>query len=173
MDENLNEQTSENKKLPLLLGGGLVLLLVLSLGGYFLNRETRESNSETMTTLGETTESLPADSPIVEDESMMDGEEVMEEGDGVVEIEVHGGSYYFTPDEIRVKKGDTVRITFVNDGGMHDWVIDEFDARTDVTSSGETDSVEFVADEAGEFEYYCSVGNHREMGMVGSLIVEE
>lgn len=173
MDENLNEQTSENKKLPLLLGGGLVLLLVLSLGGYFLNRETRESNSETMTTLGETTESLPADSPMVEDESMMDGEEVMEEGDGVVEIEVHGGSYYFTPDEIRVKKGDTVRITFVNDGGMHDWVIDEFDARTDVTSSGETDSVEFVADEAGEFEYYCSVGNHREMGMVGSLIVEE
>jgi len=32
--------------------------------------------------------------------------------------------------------------------------------------------VEFTADTPGEFEYYCSVGQHRANGQVGKLIVE-
>jgi nitrite reductase (NO-forming) len=39
-------------------------------------------------------------------------------------------------------------------------------------NGGETTSVEFVADKTGTFEYYCSVGAHRAMGMTGSLVVE-
>ena len=39
-------------------------------------------------------------------------------------------------------------------------------------NGGETDSIEFVADKVGTFEYYCSVGQHRSMGMVGKLTVE-
>ena len=39
-------------------------------------------------------------------------------------------------------------------------------------ATGQIDEVEFVVDKAGTFEYYCSVGNHRQMGMVGKLIVE-
>ena len=33
--------------------------------------------------------------------------------------------------------------------------------------------LEFTADKAGSFEYYCSVGEHKAMGMVGTLKVEE
>jgi len=32
--------------------------------------------------------------------------------------------------------------------------------------------VTFVADKAGEYEFYCSVGQHRANGMVGKLIVK-
>lgn len=89
-------------------------------------------------------------------------------------FEVEGKPFEFSMKEIRVKEGDTVRITFKNTEGMHDWTIDEFNARTKQIQAGESDTVEFVANKKGTFEYYCSVGNgfHRQQGMVGKLIVE-
>ena len=65
-----------------------------------------------------------------------------------------------------------MRIVFKNNKGTHDWVIDEFNARTKTIQSDQTDTIEFIADKLGTFEYYCSVSNHRQMGMVGQLIVE-
>ncbi|MBI5421987.1 dienelactone hydrolase family protein [Candidatus Peregrinibacteria bacterium] len=73
---------------------------------------------------------------------------------------------------LRVKQGDTVRIEFTNTKGFHDWVLDEFNARTPQLQAGASATVEFVADKKGTFEYYCSVGSHRAMGMKGNLIVE-
>lgn len=87
-------------------------------------------------------------------------------------IEVEGGMYYFKPDVIKVKKGETVNISFRSVDGVHDFVIDEFDTRTEIIREGQTTEVSFVADKAGEFEYYCSVGNHRALGMKGTLVVE-
>lgn len=80
--------------------------------------------------------------------------------------------FEFSMKEIKVKKGDTVRILFANTEGTHDWVIDQFKARTPVIQAGKTATVEFVADKSGTFEYYCSVANHRQMGMKGNLVVE-
>lgn len=87
-------------------------------------------------------------------------------------VNVKGSPFKFEPSEIKVKKGEKIKIVFTNEKGMHDWVIDEFDARTKQIKAGETDSVEFTADKAGTFEYYCSVSNHKAMGMKGNLIVE-
>ncbi|MBU0758507.1 MAG: cupredoxin domain-containing protein [Nanoarchaeota archaeon] len=75
--------------------------------------------------------------------------------------------------ELRVKKGDKVVIEFQSTDGFHDFVIDEFNAATDRVNTGETTSVEFIADKTGTFEYYCSVGQHRANGMFGTLVVEE
>ena len=86
---------------------------------------------------------------------------------------VAASSFRFDPAEIRVKKGDTVRIVLKNSGGMHDWKLDEFKAATKVLQAGQSETIEFVASKAGTFEYYCSVGTHRQMGMVGKLIVSE
>ena len=72
-----------------------------------------------------------------------------------------------------VKRGDTVSITLKNAGGTHDLKIDEFDEETERLSAGEEETITFVADRAGSFEYYCSVGNHRAMGMKGTLTVTE
>ena len=73
--------------------------------------------------------------------------------------------------DLVVNEGDTVRIELKSGQGFHDFVIDEFNARTKQIRDGESSSVEFVADKKGTFEYYCSVGSHREMGMKGKLIV--
>lgn len=81
-------------------------------------------------------------------------------------------NFSFSVPEIRVKKGDTVKVILQNESGFHDFVLDEFNVRTKQTNSGETAEVQFLADKTGEFEYYCSVGSHRAMGMKGKLIVE-
>lgn len=83
-----------------------------------------------------------------------------------------GSNFQFSTTEIKVKKGDRVRINFDVSAGFHDWVVDEFNARTKQLSGGESDSIEFVANKTGTFEFYCSVGSHRQMGMKGNLIVE-
>lgn len=101
-----------------------------------------------------------------------DSETVIED-EAIKRFEINAGNFYFSEKEIRVKKGDVVEIVLNNEGGFHDLVIDEFDVATKRLQGGEQDSVRFVADTAGSFEYYCSVGNHRELGQWGTLIVEE
>jgi plastocyanin len=104
-------------------------------------------------------------------ENVVDSQEVSDSEVRVIEVEA--GSFYYSPDEIRVKKGETVRIVLNSVDMMHDFVIDELDIQTPIVRSGETNTVEFIADTAGTFEYYCSVGAHRAQGQVGTLIVEE
>ena len=75
--------------------------------------------------------------------------------------------------ELKVKQGDTIRIEFVNEEGFHDFVLDEFvGARTKQMAAGNSETIEFVADKKGTFEYYCGVGQHRANGMYGKFIVE-
>lgn len=90
----------------------------------------------------------------------------------VKEFTVTGKNFSFAPAAMTVNKGDRVRITFVNESGTHDLVIDEFNARTKVIQGGAKETIEFVADKTGSFEYYCSIGQHRQMGMKGTLTVK-
>lgn len=90
----------------------------------------------------------------------------------VKEFTVTGQNFSFTPAMITVKKGDKVKITFQNVSGFHDFRIDEYGVATKQTKSPATEVLEFTADKAGSFEYYCSVGTHQSMGMKGTLRVE-
>ncbi len=89
----------------------------------------------------------------------------------VKEIEVGSQGLRFTVTEIRVNLGDTIRLTYVNGGGRHDWALAEYKIWTEVITGGQSDTIEFVADRAGEFEFYCGVPGHRQAGMVGRFIV--
>ena len=91
----------------------------------------------------------------------------------IVEFTVSGKNFAFDPSTLSVKKGDTVRITFKDTQGMHNWKIDEFNVTSKTIQGGSEDVVEFVADKVGSFEYYCAVGTHRAMGMKGTLVVTE
>lgn len=91
----------------------------------------------------------------------------------VKEFVVSGDNFTFAPKVLSVKKGDTVKIVFKNTGGFHDLKIDEFNVATPQIQGGAEASIEFVADKAGSFQYYCSVGKHRSMGMWGTLTVTE
>jgi len=88
------------------------------------------------------------------------------------EFTVSGENFSFTPNVIKVSKGDNVKITFKNTAGFHDFVIDEYGVATKQTQAPNEETIEFIADKAGSFEFYCSVGAHRAQGMKGTLVVE-
>ncbi|PJF29865.1 MAG: nitrite reductase, copper-containing [Phototrophicales bacterium] len=69
--------------------------------------------------------------------------------------------------------GDKIKLTVINgDPVLHDLKIDEFNVNTgELVEDGQTVVVEFVVDKPGEFEYYCSVVGHRDIGMHGKLRV--
>ena len=132
----------------------IIAVLLVFWGGYkVMNRST-----------------VPAATDQTEDEAAA-GDTQFDESE-VKTFNVTGKPYSFTPAEIRVKEGDMVRIVFTNEQGTHDWVIDEFDAKTVILEQGQSETIEFRATRKGNFEYYCSVGNHRALGMTGTLIVE-
>lgn len=145
---------------------GIIFLLVMLLGAlayilYFVNKPTRNLETpQTSPSLGQ---------PVVQTTESTNTTKEMEV---IKEFKVIGTKFSFDVTEIKVKQGDKVKITFVNKEGLHDWRVDEFDAKTKVINEGETDTVEFVASKTGKFEYYCSVGEHRKLGMKGFLIVE-
>jgi nitrite reductase (NO-forming) len=79
---------------------------------------------------------------------------------------------WFSLKEISVKQGDKVRIKVTNTKGTHDFAIDAYDIKQMTPNSKET-VIEFTADKAGEFEYYCSMPGHRQGGQFGTLKVME
>ncbi len=143
----------------------IVIIVIAAAAGYFYlnSQNTPDAAVETQ----ENTET------IVEEESTDD---MMMEEDAMMEvrtIDMTGEDFSFDPSEISVQVGETVKVVLNAVDMPHDFVVDELDVRSDVANPGETVEVEFTPTEAGEFEYYCSVGNHREMGMVGTLTVTE
>lgn len=77
--------------------------------------------------------------------------------------------------DLNVNSGEAVRVVIVNDDGIpHDFAVPDLDAQTSlVMVKGQTAEVIFQAGKSGEFDYYCAVAGHRQMGMEGKLIVHE
>lgn len=153
--------------------GGMNMVLMVAaiavvlIGGFMLlNKPANQSSTET-TPINDTM--APTGSSDTDNEST-NGESMV--GD-VVTVDMEAGSFYYTPKEIRVKKGQTVRINLTAKDMMHDLNIDELSVKSAIVKAGESTVVEFTASEVGSFEYYCSVGQHRANGQVGTLIVTE
>lgn len=150
---------------------GVIVILVIIGVGWFLMRNQMTPSMPT-----ETTEQMipPTDSTTEESTStgVMESTESLLTDSSVKEFTVTGSNFKFDTPEIKVKEGDTVKITFKNSGGFHDFVIDEFNVKTKQTEGPTEETVTFVADKPGEYEFYCSVGQHKQMGMRGAFIVE-
>lgn len=88
-------------------------------------------------------------------------------------VGVGGGIDGVMNPELVVNLGDTVRIMVINgDPVLHDLVINEFGVDTgDMTEDEQAVTVEFVADQPGNFVYYCSIPGHQQIGMEGLLQV--
>jgi len=161
----------------------VVVIILLGRDGTTLPENTNQNKDTVMEGDTDTASTTPSNSSEQGDEtatttpSNSSGQanettEADESTEADVVITLTGKNFAFSQEEVTVQKGDRVRIEFESTDGFHDWVVDAFDAATDRVQTGGTTSVEFVADTAGEFEYYCSVGSHRELGMVGTLVVE-
>jgi VCBS repeat-containing protein len=157
----------------------LLVLVVLAFFAYAMWRpssttKTATELDDTVTQPAVTNEDNTMTSPTTTPSStaptaMTPTDEVMT---GTKEFTVNASNFTFDIKELKVKKGDTVKLTLNNKEGFHDWRLDEFNANTKVLKAGETETITFVVNKTGTFEYYCSVGQHRAMGMKGNLIVE-
>lgn len=90
----------------------------------------------------------------------------------VKEIFVTAKQFEFTPNPIKVKKGDKVLLHVKSIDVTHGFQIPEYDINKPI-KPGETVDIEFIADKPGTFTVYCSIfcgeGHPR---MRGQLIVE-
>lgn len=156
----------------------LVFLVLISLfiAGCSSN-ETMPENTPVNQTPGETNSvEEPQGTPL---ENSTPDEDLAEQGsvdtpsdvDRVIEIDAFNFGY--SKEEIRVKQGETVRIIMTSTGGTHDFVVDELNLQSGVISTNGVTEIEFEANQAGVYEFYCSIGSHRQAGMFGTLIIEE
>ena len=74
--------------------------------------------------------------------------------DAVHSIEIHAKRFSFTPSEITVQKGETVKLVLISDDVTHELVIPDLQVRQEV-SKGHPAEVTFVADKAGDFHGMC------------------
>lgn len=155
-----------NKKVLLIIITASVLILALA--AFFIKARNNSTTSEDVKTSGSTSATPTNGSSQASTTSAPSANQ-----SDVRMIAIEAGNFFFNPNEIRVKKGEKVKVTLTNNGGvMHDFTIDEFSVKTPRVNSGQTGSVEFVVDKVGTFEFYCSVGTHRQLGQTGKLIVE-
>lgn len=135
-----------------------IIVVVAAVGGYFL---MKKSPSPAM-------ESVP---------SKQTEQSMTKEIDGPLR-EFSMTAYYdaqgkwFSLKDIAVKKGDHVRIKVTNTAGMHDFTLDEFGVKQELPLNQEV-VIDFVADQVGSFQYYCSKPGHRAAGQWGTLTVSE
>ena len=179
MEETTNEENSGSKTGLIV---GVIVLLVVAAGGYYawstqmapkstapvaVEDDQEEAEMETMEAQMDMTTTMDASSGAMATESAT---AMMEAGSQTITVE--GGNFYFKPNEIKVKMGTPVKLTFSNSQGFHDFVIDDLDIKTQQITAGNNEVVEFTPTKKGKYEFYCSVGQHKQMGMKGTLIVE-
>jgi plastocyanin len=97
-------------------------------------------------------------------------------------VEERGGRKWI-PSTIKVKKGQTVELTVVNDDDetQHQLTIPDFKVDTGKIAPGDKKTVTFVADKAGRFRFVDPLPNERSANNedvrhsdeIGLLIVEE
>lgn len=147
----------------------IILILVVIIGSMYLYKKNSQQSitpQQAQPTQAMIEQATPAEtmSPTTASSAAMNTT--------VQKITVTASNFSFDPKMLTVKKGQPVALTFKNSEGAHDFVIDEFTVKTKIISSGQSETVTFTPDKTGTFHYYCSVGNHRAMGMQGTITVE-
>ena len=91
---------------------------------------------------------------------------------GQIIHEVRAGNFYYSPSDISIDAGDTVK--WINDSGFHDV---EFTSGPELYTlpacQAPCDIGEITFDTPGTYEYICSIGSHAANGMVGTISVNQ
>jgi plastocyanin len=102
-----------------------------------------------------------------------DGDDEGGESSGGQTVEVVATEFAFDPADVSVDEAGETTFTVSNEGEFpHALEIEGngIEEETEELGPGESGSVT-VDLEPGEYELYCPVGDHRERGMVGTLVV--
>ena len=76
---------------------------------------------------------------------------------------------------LRVQEGEALLIKMENLGRLtHDLEIEELQFHVNAFAGKTGRGLAFISSgiEPGKYEFYCTVDDHRELGMVGTLVVE-
>lgn len=146
--------------------------LIVVGGVYFLGVQNTETSLNESKTTGETPLFEDGVVDIEKDGDQAAQEQKTEAATSEKTIAITETSYSISPAEVRVKKGTKVTFNIKNTNGFHNFIIDEYAVVSKNLQAGGSTSVTFIADKSGSFEYYCSIGSHRQLGMKGTLIVE-
>jgi len=110
--------------------------------------------------------------------------------DRTVEVAMHD-TMRFTPETLKVKKGETIRFVVANGGDvMHEFVLGTQETNDEHAemmlkfpgmehdepymahvSPGETGEIVWTFNRGGEFAFACLIAGHYQAGMVGDIIV--
>ena len=104
-------------------------------------------------------------------------------------LTVRAFEWGFQPEAIALRLGEPVRVVLKNEGGtLHNWKVEEF-AADDVDAqstgplsgsagqlfvgaeAGRRGTLTFTPQESGAFTFYCTIRDHRQLGMEGTLTV--
>src|SRR5438045_184326 len=112
----------------------IIIVLLLLVGGFFGYKAMMPAANQTPVVSENTTPS-PAmtESPMMNttmESSQSASESAMTGAGQVREVTVEGSSFKFAPNQITVNKGDKVKVTFKNVGGVHDFVLPDFNVKT-------------------------------------------
>ncbi len=153
----------------------VVIIIIILIGAFYIYKKPSNQpiteNTQVNTPVDDQSDNSVA-LETINNQAIAVAPEEIQSASEVKEFNVSGANFSFSLKEIKVKRGDKVKIVFTNNEGFHDLIIDEFKVNTGQIKASETKTVEFTADKTGIFEYYCSVGQHRANGMFGQLIVE-
>jgi uncharacterized cupredoxin-like copper-binding protein len=109
-------------------------------------------------------------------------------------IKIEAKEFSYSPSILTIAAGETIEIKMTNTGSVeHDFNIDKIDLKEKAVSegsssmahdahgqmapvhlslaSGKRGKITFIPSKAGEYEIVCSVSGHKEVGMVGKMIV--
>jgi heme/copper-type cytochrome/quinol oxidase subunit 2 len=126
-------------------------LLAITLSGCVLN----PVNNQTLPTAS------TAEKKDVKDNSV--------QNEKVFDLEAY--NFFYSTTELTVNQGDKVTINLTSINGQHDITISEYNVQSTVTDINNKTQINFIADKVGEFEFYSSLANQKELGLVGKLIV--
>lgn len=171
--ETQQEQSSSQNTVMMTIVGALILAVVGF--GYLYSNSNQTPAMNQNQAEQKVTEQAPATSPTTETLDKTETTIPTDEGSTIAEVKtinMEAGAFYYLPAEIKVKKGEKVKIVFTSKDMMHDFNVDELGIKSPIVKSGQTAEFEFTADKVGTFEYYCSVGQHKAQGQIGKLIVE-
>lgn len=170
------------RKRQLIVAGGSLALLLVAMGAGCMSEPpvTPEESIETVPTV----ESMDGDDAMMKDEdenmemesmsdmhaeeeSAMDGSASMDAKDvmditgdmvdqPVKTFDMTARRWEFSPSNIVVNEGDRVVLNITSEDVTHGFTLSAFDVREQL-DPGKTTRVEFVADKAGTYSFFCSV----------------
>ncbi len=156
----------------------IILFLILSLAFISACTQQQENSQQPQSPPAETLTTESANSQAITLQATKASQESAKPStataQAVKEINIEAFNWGFDIDNVAIKKGDKVKLRIKSREGTHGFRMPGFSISTSEIKQGQEQVVEFTAEKAGSFDYFCNVPcgkGHKEMK--GTLVIGE